>query len=296
MDRSAKLFAVTTLVTVIVAATLWGRLQDERNLTAQLREALRKGAVVQPVYGAAFPVPVPSAPPPPSATPQVDASALVPPTASLPRCEQDRLRIRDLMGNSHAEAIRHLGLSPEESRVLVDLYSGQMRIPACEGSDQPTLGPGAFREALEQALGSARTEQLEEFEAARSARVNISTLAGQVPAEHPLSADQRARLESTILDEQRRSRSDLAAMRLQGNDARSRLQHAQAHHEITMQRYDRVLAAAQAYLHPAQLATLQGNLERQGRADAAALERLRAEVEAVDGAAGNSGMPRHPSR
>ncbi|MDQ2640361.1 MAG: hypothetical protein M3Y79_07265 [Pseudomonadota bacterium] len=284
MRKPAVLFAAMALMAAVVATFLWIELRAERELSAQLREhvvgleaRLQSGPIpeVQPEGRVALPVaqaePATVRVPDPAIRP-VQLSAV----AGLD-CDRQWESQRQVAVRSPPE----LNLTAEEQQQYGRLYLRQLPLArVCQVDGEQPLSATDYQRELQRLLGPARYELLAESRALQNTRNNIQTFRQQLAVTaNPLTEEQGRRLEETIVAENRRTRS-LQAGQAAPDDPLARLQFDEEGVALTVERFERVLAAGRGYLTAQQLDVLKANFDRQLLSERAGVAARRTHIDA----------------
>jgi hypothetical protein len=158
-------------------------------------------------------------PPQPAATVQNDAQRAADqalqtirrePTPAMQRMMRTQMRANHK--RMYADFVKQIGLSADDANTFYDLLTEQWPVPGTFGDLDPEQQRLKFEEhrrqseaKLDDLLGAQNRQAYDEYQETLGARSELEMISRQLEgAEIPLSADQRKRLVSAMVEEQRR--------------------------------------------------------------------------------------------
>jgi hypothetical protein len=293
MRKEAAIYVGTAVVAAVLAVLFWNPHRQSNHLTGESQppieelEAAGNTAPVRPAPSGL--VPQPAVPPPavtvPAVAQAVATPAAAPTVVTASNCEAMLPQAKQSASRAAAALAADLKLTPAETQQLSEIQEEQMTafLP-CNPQASSSASPEQFQAQLYALLGPARFEQMQEIITVRSTTQNMEALGRQLArnGESPLDAEQSRQLTATILEENRRSRSE-ATWPVPPTDPLGRLAYEEENLQLYERKIERTLKAAQSYLRPEQLAQLRDNTTLQAESMRANLGKMRASVEAGRG-------------
>jgi hypothetical protein len=206
-------------------------------------------------------------------------------------CTAQKATMRARMIQTYPDAAKVLNLSPTESSALTEMLlkhqeSGLNCDPEEAGS-QPRLAGKALADAqhaeIEALLGPAKFHEFQEYLPTREGRLNVNRLRDAVSTtDTPLTDQQAGPLLDSVLAERKRFTAEAEAL-APPSDARSNIDYQEARLRLTEESNARLIASAEAYLTPQQLAVMKNSMTAVNSRQRALLRAQRAQIDAGNG-------------